>query len=108
MIIFAPYLFLVAAHVVHPAAEPRLNVESSCRAAANLGEADGQSFKACMQDEVEAKNEYSGPSSFPVALDPSCHRQGWAVALTLKRRAELPGRGDLCKTFRTFQPRAHL
>ena len=57
MIIFAPYLLLVAAHVVQPAAEPRLNVESSCRAAANLGETDGQSFKACMQDELEAKNE---------------------------------------------------
>jgi hypothetical protein len=56
MIIFAPYLLLVTAHV-HPAAEPRLNVESSCRAAANLGEADGRSFRACLQDELEAKNE---------------------------------------------------
>ena len=55
--IFAPYAFLVAAYVLHPAAEQRLNVEPNCRAAAHIGEAAGQTFKECMHDELEAKNQ---------------------------------------------------
>jgi len=57
MILFAPYLLFVAAHLVHPAAEPQLKVEPSCRAASNLAMAYGQSFRECMQDELEAKGE---------------------------------------------------
>ena len=52
-----PSVLLIVANLVQPVAEPRPNVESSCRAAANLGMSDGHSFKACMQDEQEAKAE---------------------------------------------------
>ena len=55
--ILAPVVFLAAVHLLHPAAEPQLNVEPSCRAASHLNLADGQSFKACMRDELEAKDE---------------------------------------------------
>ncbi len=55
--ILTPFVIFVAAQLAQPAAAPRLNVESSCRAASDLALADGQSFSTCMQDETEARDE---------------------------------------------------
>jgi hypothetical protein len=55
--VFAPYVLLIAAHLVHPVDAPQLNVKPTCRAASNLDLPYGQSFRTCMQDEREARRE---------------------------------------------------
>ena len=57
MMMFAPYVFVAAASLAHPAAEPRITVEPSCRAASNLSLPFGQTFSQCMQDEMQARRE---------------------------------------------------
>jgi signal transduction histidine kinase len=52
-----PYAALIAVHLLQPVAEPRLNVEPSCRAATSLNLADGQTLQSCMKDELEARAE---------------------------------------------------
>jgi hypothetical protein len=65
----AAYVFAVAAHLVHPAAQPRFHVEPSCRAVSSLHLPGGQSFTECIQDELDARQElakkwtsYSAPA----------------------------------------------
>ncbi len=52
-----PYALFVAAHLVHLAAAPQLDVKPSCRAAANIDLPYSQTFTKCMQDEYEARQE---------------------------------------------------
>jgi hypothetical protein len=67
--VLAAYVFAIVANLVHPAAQPELHVEPSCRAVTNLHLPGGQSFTQCMQDELEARQElakkwtsYSAPA----------------------------------------------